>query len=235
MSNIKAKIVGIKEAGQDIRIFYIKPENGAYPFKAGQYTSISIEGFPPRPFSIACAPNNEKTLEVHVKNSRAGGLSSYMVRNLSVGKSLFLTPPSGSCTLEEMAGTGKTPLLFIAGGLGIAPVKALIEDLFSLERKAMPSAVALYWGTEEENEQYIKGHFEDMATRQDNFNFISVVGKLVGEAVIADIADLSGYNIYIAGSPEMVQATIPMLTGNDALAENIHTDDHARSLHTKKA
>lgn len=223
MNNLQAVIVDIIDVRDDIRIIFIKPQGGVFPFEAGQYIAMSLKGYPPRSYSVAGI--KEGVIEIHVKDTGGQGASTHIVRHLKKGDVVSVSPAQGDCTLSRM--DPDCPLLFIAGGMGISPVKALLAEIVE---SGYEQPVILYWGTQSFEDQYIKEYFDQLAAEHPLIGFISVVGKLVGEAVCEDINDLSGYNIYLAGSPPMVAATISLLMDKGADRAKIHTDNHAPQL-----
>jgi NAD(P)H-flavin reductase len=101
-----------------------------FPFAAGQAVMIGLSGSPLRkPYSIASAPwevTKSGIMQVLVQVEDSGGLDPHL-ELASPGTPLDLEGPFGSFGLPERI---DTPLLFIAGGTGIAPLRAmLIEHL----------------------------------------------------------------------------------------------------------
>ena len=74
---------------------------------------------------MACAPRQDNVLEFHVRLTGMGGVSEALVERTVVGDTLRLGPPDGSMALEaEMS----SDLLLVAGGTGLAPLQALVEE-----------------------------------------------------------------------------------------------------------
>jgi len=95
-------------------------------FRAGQYVSIECRYQPRlwRVYSMANAPRKDGTMEFHVRAVGAGWVSSALVRRLKVGDMIKLAAPMGSLTLERKS---TRDIVCVAGGTGLAPVKALVE------------------------------------------------------------------------------------------------------------
>lgn len=205
MRSVEATITKIKSAGANVRIFHLQTADGEdFDFQAGQYIELEIDNFPPRPYSLANAPdkNNRNRLEIHIKDSGKGGMSSHAVQNLNISDKVGVTGPFGDCTLDK-ADKGK--ILMIAGGMGIAPIKALIEEA---QRTNHPEEIRLYWGARTKEGLYLEDFYMQKAAGTDSFRFVPVIDKPVGEAIYDDFADLSSYSIYIAGPPDMLHNTI---------------------------
>lgn len=221
MNTVSASITDIVNAGENVRIFYMTVEDGQImDFKAGQYVEIRFGDFPPRPYSLANAPDHDakNKLEVHIKDTGSGGASSYAFNNLKTGDTVEVTGPYGHCTLDK---ADRGAILFIAGGMGVAPVRSLLQESI---RQNHPEHIDLYWGTSHENRLYLKEELSALAQSDETINFMPVTGITVGEAVFRDFSDLSKHSIYLAGPPEMVSATIPLLLEKNARRSHIHTD-----------
>jgi ferredoxin-NADP reductase len=116
---------------------------GGAPFvyRAGQAATLDAGGAP-TPYSIASAPAETREhgwLEFLVKvdgSSRFGAI----VDNLEPGAPIVLDGPAGRFTLDGVA--GERPLLFIAGGTGIAPLRSLLLDAMESRR---PGPIALVY------------------------------------------------------------------------------------------
>ncbi|MBW8318728.1 MAG: ferric reductase-like transmembrane domain-containing protein [Arenimonas sp.] len=97
-----------------------------FPFDAGQFAWLTIgrrHTVTDNPFSIASAPSDLPRLRFLIRN--AGDMTS-RIADIAPGTAVGVDGPHGSFTLHE-AGPG--PLLFLAGGIGIAPVLGLLGEL----------------------------------------------------------------------------------------------------------
>jgi ferredoxin-NADP reductase len=106
--------------------------DGAFPYRAGQAAALAAGSAEPTPYSIASAPHEtarEGWLEFLVKvdgSSRFGAI----VETLRPGTPIRVDGPAGAFVLPEIASA--PPLLFIAGGTGIAPMRSLIFEALHL-------------------------------------------------------------------------------------------------------
>ena len=102
-------------------------DGAPFSYRAGQAASLAA-GTPPTPYSIASAPSETARhgwLEFLVKvdgSNRFGAI----VDSLAPGAALDLDGPAGGFTLDRT--TGEPPILFIAGGTGIAPMRSMIRE-----------------------------------------------------------------------------------------------------------
>jgi len=112
-------------------------DGAVFPYRAGQAASLAAgEANDWTPYSIASAPGETArngALEFLVKvdgSSRFGRL----VDGLELGEGVRVEGPAGNFTLSDARPT--TPLLFIAGGTGIAPLRSMIRDLLEAHHAA---------------------------------------------------------------------------------------------------
>lgn len=203
------------------------PGEAPLAFFAGQFVRVGFGAFPPKDLSIANRPG-EPGLEFHIRDlpHREGRL----FERLAAGMSARVEGPFGSGFLREsFAG----PILLVAGGSGIAPVKSIVETALA---KGMRQPIHLYFGVRSEADLYLESHFERLARTHANLRFIPVLSEaegtrhrkgMVGEALGADFAALQGWKAYVFGPPVMVQATTRILCERGLAKADIHTDNPA--------
>jgi ferredoxin-NAD(P)+ reductase (naphthalene dioxygenase ferredoxin-specific) len=220
------RIIAIDSPTPDTRIIKLEVAGAArIPFKAGQYAMLYAEGFEPRAFSIASAPHLP-WLEFHIKNT-GRGISAHIFASWQPGDVVAFEAPFG----DHYWRASVRPLLAIAGGVGIAPLKAIVEAHFD---HAAQSPAHLYWGVRDSAHLYLDAFFHDLAGRHHGFHYIPLLasgdGKaplrtgFVGPAVIQDFPTLAGFNVYMAGPAAMVEATLPLLLKHGAEKDFIFSD-----------
>lgn len=217
-----AVVETISDVHPEIRILRVRPGQSGVIWRAGQYMELMFDGFPARPYSIASAPQSG-VLEFHIRNTGHGGVSQHAVKALKAGDHLTLRGPFGKAVMVA----GETmPIIMIGGGMGLSPLKAMIED--SLQN-GYSAPITLYWGTRDSSELYMADHFRALMTAHPSFRFVPVAQdqshQLVGDAVAAYEDDLSGTRIYLAGPHAMIAAIVPVLLQKKAAIDRIHSDD----------
>lgn len=223
---MQATIENITSPHPDIRIIRLRINNGPLSWLAGQFMELSFAGYPPRSYSIANAPH-EDTLEFHIRNNNRGGANHYAVTTLKQGDLLTLRGPFGKATLPaHIAGTRPHPLVMIAGGMGISPIKALIEDALH-DNDTTP--ITLYWGAKTTSDLYIAGIFTALEKSHPHFHFNPVIEDQ-GDGLAHDFSlrheqHFTGKALYLSGPPDMIAAALPVALQNGALPENIYGDD----------
>src|SRR3546814_2783707 len=97
---------------------------GPLPFIAGQYASVTFRGQPPRDYSMANRPG-EAELEFHIRFTSGGATSNFVAESLRVGDPVTVEGPLGESYLRA---EDPGPILAIAGGSGLAPMKSIVES-----------------------------------------------------------------------------------------------------------
>ncbi|HEY0199184.1 MAG TPA: 2Fe-2S iron-sulfur cluster-binding protein [Rhodanobacter sp.] len=177
----------------------------------GQYLDVLLEDGKRRPFSIANGPQPDGAIELHVRHVSGGGFTSWVNDSLRVGDRMRIEGPLGTFVPRE---DSERPMIFMAGGTGFAPIKAIVEHFIELGTRRR---MLVYWGARSEAELYLRALAEGWARDVPNLQFHAVVSDplpasalrrgLVHEAVLQDHPDLSGYDLYMSGPPAMIDAS----------------------------
>jgi NAD(P)H-flavin reductase len=115
------------------RLRLVLDADAPFSYHAGQAASLSAGG-PPTPYSIASSPAETRRqgwLEFLIKVDGSNRFGA-VVEGLAPESTVDLTGPFGGFTLDGVP--DGTPLLFVAGGTGIAPVRAMIRDAIETNR-----------------------------------------------------------------------------------------------------
>lgn len=222
-------VAGIDEATHDIRIVRLRiDEGGPYDFSAGQYARVRFPGQPARDFSMATRPG-ETELQFHVRAMDGGSVSHFVKNQLKVGDKVRVDGPMGLAFLRH---EHKGPVLAVAGGSGLAPIKSIVET--ALIDKNFQQPVHLYFGVRDERDLYLDEHFQALAAKHPNLTFVPVLSEPAGdtarrtgflhEAIAQDLTDLDGWKVYLAGPPVMVEAVAALAETLGARAADIHAD-----------
>lgn len=222
-----ARVVDIEDVMSDTRILRIElAQRQPFKFRAGQYAHLRFGAWPARPYSIASAPA-DALLEFHIRRAGQGGLSDALLAETRPGSALSIEGPFGESYWRGAA----RPLLALAGGLGIAPLKSILETHLATAGSA---PCHLYWGVRDEGQLYLDRHFRGMAQKYPHLSYIPVLSEsegsadlrrgFVSEALAEDFPHLGDFDIYLAGPAPMVAATLPALLDLGAEKERIFSD-----------
>jgi ferredoxin-NAD(P)+ reductase (naphthalene dioxygenase ferredoxin-specific) len=231
LRDLACTVVALEDLTHDIKLVRLAiRDGGPFTFAAGQYAAVSFAGLPPRDYSMANVPDRDGRgdIEFHIRHVAGGASSAHVARGLKIGDTVRVKGPYGTSFLREQH-TG--PILAIAGGSGLAPIKSIVETALSLD---MRQPMNLYFGVRDERDLYLEQHFADLALRHANLRFIPVLSSpggaterrtgFVHEAALADATSLDGAKAYLAGPPVMVEAASKLLEQRGLRREDIHAD-----------
>ena len=227
MQSLDCKVVAVERATHDIVILRLRADGGTLAFSAGQYASLTFAGQPARDFSMAGEPYGE-ILEFHIRAIDNGQVSQFAQSEVKVGDSVALSGPMGLAFLRELH---SGPILAVAGGSGLAPIKSIVETALA---KGMTQPITLYFGVRGERDLYLVEHFKALAAKHANFSFIPVLSEadgatayrtgMLADAMAEDLTTMDGCKIYAAGPPPLVDAVRALADRLGARAEDMHAD-----------
>jgi CDP-4-dehydro-6-deoxyglucose reductase, E3 len=210
---LPVRVQKMEKLSHDVMAMYLKlPSNERLQFMAGQYVDFLLKDGKRRAFSLANAPHKDDLLELHLRLIPGGKFTEYVFSEMPEKTIMRMEGPLGSFYLRE---DSDKPIIFIAGGTGFAPIKGIIEHM--LHHK-MQRPITLYWGARNLQDLYMPELPEQWAREYPAFTYIPVLSEplaedqwlgrtgLVHEAVLEDHADLSAYQVYCCGNPQMVEA-----------------------------
>jgi CDP-4-dehydro-6-deoxyglucose reductase len=154
----------------DVMRLVLRPARGEHLQRlAGQYLDVLLDDGKRRAFSIANAPHDGDHIELHIRHVAGGGFTGRVFDDLQPGAVLRVEGPLGTFVPRE---DSERPLLFVAGGTGFAPIKALIEHFLHLGTRR---PMALYWGARRADELYLLELPQRWAREVPGFRFVPVV------------------------------------------------------------
>ncbi|WP_436319715.1 globin domain-containing protein [Streptomyces syringium] len=222
----QAEVVGHELRTRDIAVVTVRPEE-PYPFLAGQYTSLETPWWPRiwRNYSFSSAPRSDGLLSFHVKAIPAGWVSNALVHRARPGDVLRLGPPAGSMIVDHTTDNG---LLCLGGGTGIAPIKALVEDVAEHGRRR---PVEVFYGARHDDDLY---DIDTMLGLQRSHPWLSVrpvvsdgpTRRLSGQLthIVREYGPWPAYDAYLSGPPGMIRSGVDTLVGIGIPSHRIRHD-----------
>ncbi|WP_093907681.1 globin domain-containing protein [Streptomyces sp. cf386] len=217
-----AEVVSHDLRTPDVAVVTVRPDQ-PYPFLAGQYTSLETPWWPRiwRHYSFASAPRSDGLLTFHVKAVPAGWVSNALVHRARPGDIIRLGPPAGSMTVDHTTASG---LLCLGGGTGIAPIKALIEDVAEHgERRP----VEVFYGARSDQDLY---DIDTMLRLKQSHPWLEVRpvvdrhGLLQLPDAIREYGPWTEYDAYVSGPPGMIRSGVDALRDVGIPSERIRHD-----------
>jgi NAD(P)H-flavin reductase len=215
----EADVVSVERRSVEVAVIEVSPRD-PFPYRAGQSVAVEI---PQRPrlwryFSPANAPDASGRMQFHIQPIAGGMVSTAVVRRLGQGDTIKMGAPVGEqLTLPE--NEPLPDLLMVAGGTGLAPLRAVLEQIERGWRSTGHGPrVHLFHGSRMPWNLYEHEHLTDLA-RKPWFDYTPVVSDdptyygakgLVG-TVAAKSGDWSSRLAMVCGSPDMVRYSVQEL------------------------
>jgi NAD(P)H-flavin reductase/hemoglobin-like flavoprotein len=226
-----AEVVECEERSRGITVLTVAPDQ-ELRYQAGQHLTVQTPHWPRvwRPYSIACRPREDGLIRLHVRAVPGGWVSNALASRTQPGDELILGPPLGTMTLDR---AGDRDLLCVAGGTGLSPLKAIIEQVVRDAATGPGRKVFLFYGARRREELYDLQSLWQLADAYDGIQVIPVTsddpayGGMQGNVgrVAARYLPHRDCEAYLSGPPGMVRDTLRVLAKTDIPADRIHYDD----------
>jgi CDP-4-dehydro-6-deoxyglucose reductase len=210
---LPCRVQKLDKVADDVVIVQLKlPANERLQFLAGQYIDFLLKGGERRSFSMANPPHADELIELHIRHVPGGSFTDHVFGKMKERDILRLEGPLGSFFLRE---DSAKPIVLVASGTGFAPIKSIIESAF---HRKVERPMVLYWGGRRPKDLYLSALAQKWALEHRQFRYVPVASEprpedawsgrsgFVHRAVMQDLPDLSGYQVYACGVPVMVDA-----------------------------
>ena len=213
---LPSRVLSIEKPAPDIAILRLQlPANDPFQYRAGQFVEFILRDGSRRSYSMANAPHtiaDTPQLELHMRHLPGGKFTDHVFGAMKEKDILRVEGPFGSFFLRE---DSDKPMVLLASGTGLAPIKAIVEHLIwkGSQRKAV-----LYWGCRSKADLYLNDWAEAAALRMPTLRYVPVLSEaraedgwtgrtgLVHEAVMHDLPNLLEHQVYACGAPIMVES-----------------------------
>jgi NAD(P)H-flavin reductase/hemoglobin-like flavoprotein len=225
-----AEVVRHELRTPSLAVLTVRPDE-PFSYQAGQYVTIQSVRWHRvwRPFSVANAPRPDGLLTFHVRAIPGGWVSSALVHHTKEGDRVNLGPPQGEMTLDTGSAGG---LYCVAGGSGLAPIKALIEQAIADSQPGRPRPIQLLLGARREADLY---DLPDLWRIEAGYPSLEICPAVSGEPGYAGVRGMlpevlarqlppRGADIYLSGPPAMVHKSVRVLRCPELMQWRIHAD-----------
>jgi CDP-4-dehydro-6-deoxyglucose reductase len=235
---LPCRVVKMERAAPDVMILSLKlPSNDRLQFLAGQYIDILLKDNQRRSFSLANAPLADELMQLHIRHMPNGLFSDHVFTRMQEKDLLRFQGPFGMFFLREES---SVPAILIGGGTGFAPIKSILEHAFA---RGLERPLHFYWGARARRDLYLHDLVQSWVGRHENFRYTPVLSEpapgdhwagrtgWVHEAVLADVPDLTGREVYASGPPPMIDAIKQSFFARGLTPENMYYDsfEHAHA------
>lgn len=228
---LPAKVARLEKLNEDVMGVWLKlADNERLQFLAGQYVNFLLKDGRKRAFSLANPPHNDDLLEFHIRHIQGGRFTDHVFAEMHEKELLRIEGPHGSFFLRE---DSDRPMIFLATGTGFGPIKGIIEHALA---EGVQRPIYLYWGARSKSGLYLHARAQQWEKEYANVHYRPVLSQpvpadqwegrtgYVQDAVLEDFADLSGFDVYACGHPEMVFAAREALVARGLQEEHCYSD-----------
>ncbi|MDZ4102825.1 MAG: CDP-6-deoxy-delta-3,4-glucoseen reductase [Hydrogenophaga sp.] len=216
IKKMPVRVSALERASHDVMVLRLQlPASDAFQYHAGQYVEFLLRDGDRRSYSMANAPHTQSaqpSLELHVRHMPGGKFTDHVFGAMKEKDILRIEGPYGSFFLRE---DSTKPMVLLASGTGFAPIKAIIEHM---QFKGITREATLYWGGRRPADLYQSAWIEAKLAEMPNLRYVPVVSNalpddawtgrtgFVHEAVLQDLPDLSGHEVYACGAPIVIDS-----------------------------
>ncbi len=226
----QATVASVKRLSETTLAFSLECA-GPVGFLPGQYVNIGVPGTgESRSYSFASAPSDER-LAFLIRDIPGGRMSGF-IREAQPGAAVEFSGPSGSFYLRDVT----RPLLFLAGGTGLAPFMSMLRQL--ARKGANKQPVHLVYGVTRDEDLVEVESLKALVAEVPGFSFETVVadegsahcrkGYVTDHLAAAQLND-GDIDVYLCGPPAMVDAVRAWLRAQDVEPAGFHTEKFAVS------
>lgn len=237
VKQLRAKVFDIIELTPEIKelkMNIVAPEEGI-KFRPGQYIQLEVPKYGNvkdtefRAYSISSDSRHQNTLELVITKIPDGAVTTYVHEYLHKNDDLTLYGPYGDFYLRE----SDRGIIMIATGSGLAP---MISILHQIENDKIKRNTALFFGAKTRNDLYYNDKLREFEKNIDAFKFYPVLSRSEDDAEwlgergrVTDliekfIPDNDPVDVYLCGSPQMIESCMELLATKGIPEKNMYFD-----------
>jgi CDP-4-dehydro-6-deoxyglucose reductase len=216
IKKMPVRVSSLERASDDVMVLRLQlPAADTFQYHAGQYVEFLLRDGDRRSYSMATAPHMQTEtpqMELHLRHMPGGKFTDHVFSSMKEKEILRIEGPYGSFFLRE---DSDKPIVLLASGTGFAPIKAILEHMAF---KGITRPTTLYWGGRRPSDLYQSAWVEAQLALMPQLRYVPVVSDalpedawtgrtgFVHQAVLQDVPDLSGYQVYACGAPIVVES-----------------------------
>lgn len=223
MSSVYTATVTDRELVNDTIVTLTLKKPDDFMYEPGQYCIIPFAGRDVY-MSLVAHPTDELVrIAFRVGSSP---LKNYL-QSLQPSDTLLLQKPDGHFVLGDKV--DKAPMVFLAGGIGITPIRSLIGEL---ARRDHDTAYHLFHSSRTPDEALFGAEFAELSQKQPRFSYAPVYTRVteteknrrISADILASVQEAALAEYYIAGSHSFVASMITLLQSMEVPSERIRTE-----------
>lgn len=231
LGNIKVKTLPCRIdslsliADDVIEVTLRTPPASRLSYLPGQYIDVIGKDGLRRSYSIANAPRDDGKITLQIRKVPNGEMSRYWFDEAKSNDLLRFEGPLGTFCLRP---TLASQLVLLATGTGIAPIRAILEQLAAYPIKHSYSKIHVYWGGRTDKDIYWQPDYPRLSLR-----FVPVLSRspqsaakqgYVQDAVLSDGINLQDAVVYACGSESMIASARSKLSAAGLSPKAFYSD-----------
>jgi CDP-4-dehydro-6-deoxyglucose reductase len=215
---IITRIKKIDHPAKDILSLHLQtPRVQRLRFLAGQSVTLHNTAGDRCELPIASCPCDDRNLIFHLQHKSDDDFVAQIFTEAHKGDEITVTGPYGNFLLDEES---TRPQIYLAYGIGFAPIKSLIEHAMARESEG---SMSLYWATPSQEALYAHNLCRSWDDALEEFSYIPVVAADPLDSLLADHPSLAEFDVYVAGAEELVNNAAERLSQADLPQQQLAT------------
>lgn len=212
-----------------IRELWLAPCDDTLAFQGGQYVLLSdtAHQLPPRSYSLASAPRADGRVSLLVTRFPEGPTSGWVHNVLAPGDEVALAGPYGTFVLGD---NRDCPILLLAAGSGLAPIRALAEALLADDPARR---VTLFFSVRTSADTIDHARFQDWTHTHPGFRYLltltrepaAPLHRRIPELLPDTLGDLRGWEVFVAGPSGFITGCAAAACALGVAATAVHTEE----------
>ncbi len=241
IKRMPTRVISLERKSHDVMLVRLQlPASDSFSYYAGQYVEFLLRDGARRSYSMANAPRVPEpvapmpdpaapvvvpvnAIELHIRHMPGGKFTDHVFGAMKEKEILRIEGPFGSFYLRE---NSDKPMVLLASGTGFAPIKAVIEQM---QRVGVTRPATLYWGGRRPADLYLQDWVQERLAEMPNLRYVPVISDALPEdgwsgrsgfvhaAVLQDLPDLSGHQVYACGAPIVIDSARAAYTAQAGL------------------
>lgn len=208
-----------------IEVVLRTPPKSRFDYLPGQYVDVIGRGGIRRSYSIANAPREDGKVSLQIRRVEQGEMSQYWFNEAKANDLLRMEGPLGTFSLRK---SNVSQLILLATGTGIAPLKAMLEQVSKTSAFSNFQGIHLYWGGRNKQDIYWEPAFKSIP-----LTFTPVLSRAsdwqgrqgyIQQAVIDDGHNLDDAVVYACGSKNMIHSAFEELVAAGLSGKDFYSD-----------
>jgi len=217
VKKMPVRVLSLEKKSDDVMVVKLQlPANDVTQYRAGQYVDFLLRDGDRRSYSMANAPHTlvpgQAAIELHIRHMPGGKFTDHVFGAMKEKEIQRIEGPQGTFFLRE---DSDKPIVLLASGTGFAPIKAMLEHM---QHQGISRPVTLYWGGRRPSDLYLDDWVQAQLALMPQLRYVPVVSDALPDdgwtgrtgfvhlAVLQDMPDLSGHQVYACGAPVVVDA-----------------------------